>query len=92
MSYKFIELKRYLNDNSINFSSDIPDDTLIQGINSVEIADNHQITFYTNYKYLDALRSTKAKACFIKKDYINFLPNTCIPIIVNDPYLAFVCK
>ena len=34
------------------------------------------------------LEKVKAKACLIEKKFIQFLPNNCLPIIVENPYLA----
>ena len=56
-------------------------------INSISNAKSRYI-FFSNIKYLDRIKLTKAKACLIKKDYK--LPSKkCKPIIVKEPYLAF---
>ena len=52
-------------------------------------ANENDITFFSNIKYIDLLKTTKAKICIIKNDYINHLPTNCSPLIVNDPYLVF---
>ena len=35
------------------------------------------------------MEKTQAKACFIKEKHKDLLPSSCMPIFVNDPYLAF---
>ena len=58
-------------------------------INTLLYANNNDLTFFHNTKYLSDLKSTKAKACFIENKNIQYMNNNCIPIIVEDPYLAY---
>ncbi len=86
---KFIDLTKYFLNNDIIIKSSLADNELISGISSLEYADQNQISFFENTKLVDYLKKTKAKACFIKNEFINLLPNTCLPIIVDNPYLCF---
>ena len=55
----------------------------------MELAKENDLTFFHNSKYANLLVSTKAKACFVTKDHSKLLNKLCIPIIVNDPYIAY---
>ena len=57
-------------------------------IKSLSNATNQDLSFFTNLKYLKKLKEIKAKACIIESKYIPYLPKTCKPIIVNEPYLV----
>ena len=89
MKKKFKELKKYLNDNSLFLESKMNDAENIYGIGSIINSDSNQITFFKDIKFKNDIFITNAKACFIKEIYKNYLPNSCIPIIVEDPYLAY---
>ena len=84
----FQEIKNILFKNSITIESKIDDSTYFSGVNSISNSSKDDITF-SNIKYLDTLKSCKAKACIIKKKYEKYLPETCDPIIVDEPYLTF---
>jgi len=85
----FEEIKNFLENFSINISTNIKSDEIFFGINSITKASVKNITFYNDYKYLLQLKDTKAKACLITKEDSNLLPTSCSAIIVDDPYLSF---
>ena len=85
----FLEIRKKLEYNSIELESSIKDDTIFYGINSITRANENEISFFSNIKYLDLLKDFKGKACIINKNYINYLPDNCQAIIVSDPYLVF---
>ncbi len=85
----FQEIKNILFKNSIAIESKIDDSTYFSGVNSISNSSKDDITFFSNIKYLDTLKSCKAKACIIKKKFEKYLPETCDPIIVDEPYLTF---
>ena len=87
----FEEIKNFLENFSINISTNIKSDEIFFGINSITKASVKNITFYNDYKYLLQLKNTKAKACLITKEDSNLLPTSCSAIIVDDPYLSFAC-
>ena len=86
---KYSAIKDLFDKNFIEINSDINEDEVFTNINSISNAGNQDISFFSNIKYLDSIKLTKAKACLIKKDYINYLPFNCKPMIVEEPYLAF---
>ncbi len=89
MEIKYQEIIKYLNENSIDFSSKLNDNTIFSKISSVDNAQNNDLSFFSNIKYIDSLKLTKAKACLINKDFNKYLPDNCTAIFVNDPYFVF---
>jgi len=87
--FNYKQLKSFMANKSIFLNAKFNDKDIFTGIGSIFFANKNQITFFHNEKYSDFLSNTKAKACFIKKKYINILPKTCIPIIVDDPYYCY---
>ena len=86
---KYIDLVKYFSDKNIIIKSSLSDNDLIYGISSLEKANENQISFFENTKLINYLKKTNAKACFIKNEFVNLLPKTCLPIIVDNPYLCF---
>jgi UDP-3-O-[3-hydroxymyristoyl] glucosamine N-acyltransferase len=60
----------------------------VSAINTLDDASGDEISFFDNKKYLPSLKSTKAKAVFIGKDYVEFLPKDVYAIICENPYLS----
>ncbi len=89
MSFNYKNIVDFLNQNNISISSDIDESFSFERINSIENASSNELIFFENINYKEKIKYTRAKACIIKKDYIKFLPVSCKPIIVDDPYLAF---
>ena len=85
----FSELKSFLKSESINIESTVSDDSFFLGISSLEFAQENNLTFFHNSKYINFLSFTKAKACFITKEHSKLLNKLCTPIIVKDPYVAY---
>jgi len=89
MSIKFNLLKNYLKAKSINIKTKIADDEIFQDIGSLNFSKKDYLTFYYNDKYFNFLSTTKAKGCFIKEEFSHLLPKSCLPIVVNDPFLTY---
>ena len=85
----YSEIILTFNKNHIKYNSNIDNDTYFNSINSINNCGKDDITFFSKIKYIENLKSIKAKACLIKQTFANYLPKTCEPIIVDDPYLAF---
>ena len=85
----FKTIIKYLEQNQIQIQSELKHDEFFENVNSIEEANNKDLIFFNDIKYLDLLKNTKAKACFLNNDHVNLLPKNCYPIIVKDPYLAF---
>ena len=89
LQIKFIDLIKYFSDKDILIDSSLSKDALISGISSLDTADKNQISFFENTKLINDLKKTNAKACFIRNKFVDLLPKTCLPIIVDNPYLCF---
>ena len=89
MKIKYLEIKRKLKVNLIDIQSDLDDNTCFYDLKSIQNAGEDDLSFFSNIKYIDNLKSCKAKACIIKNEFVKYLPKKCIPIIVEDPYLSF---
>ncbi len=86
---KYTDIKNYLESKSIKVNSSCAIDDEFNGIATLKNACEKHLTFYHNIKYKSLLETTKAKACLINEKNAEMLNKTCIPIIVNDPYLAY---
>jgi len=60
----------------------------ITGLNSLNDANENELTFLENTKYINDLNSTKAGAILITKEYSNQLPQNCVALVCDEPYLA----
>ena len=85
---KYKEIKELLNKNSIEIISNITDDDVFMSVKTISNASDKDLSFFSNLKYLNDLKNTKAKACLIENKYKEYLPKNCESIIVEDPYLA----
>ncbi len=85
---KYKEIKELLNINSVEIISNISDNEIFSSVKTIINATEKDLTFFSNQRYLNDLKSIKAKACLIENKYKDHLPKNCKPIIVNDPYLA----
>ena len=47
-------------------------------------ASNKHLTFFDNVKYKDEAKNTKAKYCITTSKLKDYLPKSCIPIIVEN--------
>ena len=78
-----------LSNHKVKVNTNLDPNIEFSNIRSILSCDHDDISFFSNEKYLDNLKFIKAKACLINEKYVSFLPKTCQPLIVNDPYLAF---
>jgi UDP-3-O-[3-hydroxymyristoyl] glucosamine N-acyltransferase len=61
----------------------------IENIASLDTATSADITFFHNAKYIDALAKTRAFACIVSQQDAHLVPQSTIPLIVDEPYLAY---
>lgn len=52
-------------------------------------ADQNQISFLENKKYLEQFKSTNARACFVAESMVEHTPNDTICLISDSPYMAY---
>jgi len=60
----------------------------ISGLNSLNDANENELTFLENTKYINDLKSTKAGAILITKEYSKQVPQNCVALVCDEPYLA----
>lgn len=60
----------------------------VTGFAPLSSAGSSELSFFHNPKYRDALKNTKALACFVTQEYAELLPDTTIPLITETPYRA----
>ncbi len=89
MEIDFSKIKNIFLQNNILFSTNLENQDVIRTISSINKADSNSLIFVFNEKYLNLLKTTKAKCCVIKKEFIDYIPKNIKYIIVDDPYLAF---
>lgn len=65
------------------------EDAEITDINTLEAATPGEISFFSNSKYVTALKNTQASACILADKDIPLAPSKIGLIIVSDPYLAY---
>tara|TARA_E500000178_G_C17034093_1_gene762288 strand:+ start:2127 stop:3113 length:987 start_codon:yes stop_codon:yes gene_type:complete len=85
---KYSQIKKLLKEHLLEINSDVEDDEYFNSIKTISNSTHNDLSFLSNIKYLNNLNKIQAKACLIEKKYVSFLPKSCKPIIVNDPYLA----
>jgi UDP-3-O-[3-hydroxymyristoyl] glucosamine N-acyltransferase len=61
----------------------------IFGLNTLLMASENEVSFYSNSKYAKELSDTKAGLCFIKQEDVHRLNQNSIALISRDPYLCF---
>ena len=85
---KYIEIKEILEKNSLEVTSTISEKEIFLSLKTISNSSKDDLSFFSNFRYLNDLKKIKAKACLIEEKFISFLPENCHPIIVKDPYLA----
>ena len=85
---KYIDIKKTLQNNSLKVISKLSNEDEFLSIKSIANASEKDLTFFSNYKYLNDLKNTKARACLIEEKFSDYLPKHCDSIIVDDSYLA----
>ena len=89
MKINFAVITDFFKDKNILYQSNIDSDIIFEGISSVDNSKKNYITFFNNKKYIKNLENTYASACIISEEYKSCLPNTCSPIVVENPYQVF---
>jgi UDP-3-O-[3-hydroxymyristoyl] glucosamine N-acyltransferase len=72
----------------------IREDKEIESLEALDKANEKQLSFLENRKYINALANTKAGAVILRKEFIPKLPKGCSALISEEPYLtlAFISK
>lgn len=59
----------------------------IVGLNTLNDAQNNEISFLENKKYINDLKTTQAGAVFVKEEFAALVPTSTIALITPEPYL-----
>ena len=68
--------------------SNISDNESFSSIKTLSNSNKNDLSFFSNLKYINDLKKSKAKACIIEDRHLEYLPKNSEPIIVKDTYLA----
>lgn len=60
----------------------------VKRLNTISSSDTGDLSFFEEKKYIDDLKTTKASAVFLKKEYAELLPQGVTALVVERPYLA----
>ena len=60
----------------------------IKDIKDITSANKGDITFFHSIKYKDILSKSKASFCLTSKNYVKFIPKSCIPLVVKNVLLS----
>ena len=63
------------------------EDKEISGMNTLMDANENEISFFDNKKYLKELPNTKAGAVILKEEFKEYLPKNTIGLFSDEPYL-----
>lgn len=70
--------------------SDDADGTIeIHGVAPIGQANDNDLTFLSNAKYINDLKNTKAKACIIHAKHLSKLPKTALALLSENPYASY---
>lgn len=61
----------------------------ISDVASIDGASQSSVTFLDNVKYKHKLGQTKARACIIAPHMMEEIPDSCIALVVDKPYMAY---
>ncbi len=65
------------------------DDIAVQGVANLANAKTTDLSFIADKKYLDALKQTQAGVVLVGSKFADAVPEHCIAVIVDSPYLAY---
>ena len=74
----------------LNLNFNAHKDVFLNNVSNIDIANIGDITFCLNQKYLPFLKKTKASACLIKKNFLQFVPKNCYPLVSINPQIDFI--
>ena len=63
--------------------------TEISGVASLSSASSEHLTFFSNGKYLDAFRQSKAGFCITSEEYAKFAPSDMVVLISKNSYRSY---
>ena len=85
----YLDIKKFLIYNNINPISDLRDSEFFTSLNSLNNANENELTFFNDTSQIKQLKKTKAKACLVNNDHIKYLPTHTSSSLVENTYNAF---
>lgn len=85
----FITIENICQNLQIINENDLDKNTKIYNVKIIEEAGQNDLTFFSNIKYLEKLKETRASFCIIDEKYAGLLPENIIPIVVKNPHYAY---
>lgn len=72
----------------------VSNENTISGLNTILDANEFEVTFLENKKYISLLKDTKAAAVLVKKEFKSLVPKNTIALVCEEPYvsLAYLSK
>ena len=64
-------------------------DIIIRDVASLDMAGPENVSFLDNVRYKDNFRKTKAAACFVTADMVEFAPDGVVSLVTPNPYKAY---
>ena len=85
-----LSLSEIINIAKVTYSSKESDlSMLIEDVKPLDRATNTDISFFSNSKYLDQFKSSKARVCITSQEYAKFAPDGMIVLISLNPYASY---
>ena len=85
----YSDIKNLLISNKINPISNLRDEEIFNSLNSLNNANELELTFFNDETQINKLKNTRAKACIINNKHLKYLPETTSSIVVDNTYNAF---
>ncbi len=85
----YSDIKNLLISNKINPISNLRDEEIFNSLNSLNNANELELTFFNDETQINKLKNTRAKACIINNKHLEYLPETTSSIVVDNTYNAF---
>ena len=64
-------------------------DTTVTGVAPLQRGDLSKVSFYSDRRYLDDLKSTLSGAVFVTAEAVQFVPPTASPLVTREPHAAY---
>lgn len=64
-------------------------DVMISDVAPLDAASGKDVSFLDNSKYIEAIKTSKAGACFVHSKHAKYAPSAMRLLVTSDPYRAF---
>lgn len=87
--FTYQEILELANINIEDLITQIDKDKKFYSIRTLMDASENDISFFTNAKYKEELKNTKAGLCILEEEYKKYLPLQTIPVCVKNPHYFY---